>query len=174
MGKATDILERSVLPAGKVFIKAGEENCRAYVIQSGNVLCYTMKGEQKVEVARYGPGTMIGETCLLLDDPIALSYEATESTTVVTITRQDFQKRLARIDKSVRNILDRAMQKLQDFQREEIEQVLRLYDVDDQTMALTKTMVKSLPKDLQMRYEVELLPHLDGVVRVLKEIRKIK
>jgi CRP-like cAMP-binding protein len=173
MGAQADVLERSVLPAGKVFIKAGEENSRAYIVQAGKVLCFTMKGEEKVEVARFGPGAMIGETCLLLDDPIPLNYESLTSTTVVTITRQDFQKRMARIDKGVRNILDRAMQKLQDLEKEEMDKALRLYDVSPKTLEMVKAIVRAVPADLQGIYEAELLPHIDGLSRIMEEIKEI-
>lgn len=171
MGKNNDVLERSVLPAGKTFIKAGEESSRAYVVQAGEVVCFTMKGEERIEIARYGPGTLIGESCLLLDDPIPVSYEAATNTTVVTITRQDFQKRLARVDKSVRNILDRAMQKIQDYERIEMDKALRLYDVDDKALAFVKGLVQTLPDRKQAEYEARLLPHIDGLLKGVKALQ---
>ncbi|MCB1784559.1 MAG: cyclic nucleotide-binding domain-containing protein [Alphaproteobacteria bacterium] len=174
MNKGADVLERNVLPEGKVFIKAGEENCRAYVIQAGEVICYTMKGEERINVGRYGPGTLIGEACLMLDEPIALNYEAATSVTVVTITRQDFQKRLARIDKSIRNILERAMQKLQEYERVEMDKALTLYDVDAGALKFVKGLVAGLPDNKRAEYESVLLPHIDGLIKGVKALKDEK
>ena len=93
MAKGADVLERSCLPEGKIFIREGEENTRAYVIQTGEVSAFfTSEDGRKIEVDRYGPGTIIGEECLVVDTPAKLSYEVVETSTVITLTRQDFQK----------------------------------------------------------------------------------
>lgn len=174
MSKGADVLERIVLPEGKVFIKAGEECSRAYMIQSGEVQCYTMRGEDRIPVGRYGPGTLIGESCLLLDDPIPLNYEAATTVTVVTITRQDFQKRLSRIDKSVRNILERAMQKLKDYEKDGMDKALRLYDVDQNALKFVENLVRGLPDKKREEYEATLLPHVDGLIKGVKAIKEEK
>jgi CRP-like cAMP-binding protein len=100
------VFDRSVIPANKVFIKANEENSRAYVIQTGQVRSYIIdENDEKIEIARYGEGTIIGEVCLVIDDPIPMYYEAVESSTVITITRQDFEKKFAKADNVIQSRL---------------------------------------------------------------------
>src|SRR5690606_5508372 len=68
----------------------------------GKIAAFVMRDGERVEVARHGPGTIIGEVCLALDDPIQMSFEALVDTTVVTITRQDFEKKLTRVDQTIK------------------------------------------------------------------------
>ncbi len=102
MSRGDNVLERKVIHTGKVFIKAGEEHARAYLVQSGLIQGFVMEGEDKIVVADYEPGRIIGEVCLMVDEPMTMSYEAVVDTTVVTITRQDFQKKISRKRKTLK------------------------------------------------------------------------
>lgn len=167
-----DVLERSVLQEGKTFIKAGEENIRAYVIQHGEVAAYIHEGEEKVEVGRYGPGTLIGEMALLLDSESKLSFETLSTTTVITITRQDFQKKLARTDKSIQTILDHAVKKINKYEQDEITKALERGQVDDMAAKLIHGLTGSLSEDKKHKYETALLPHLNGLIKEIKNLKK--
>ncbi|MCB1682170.1 MAG: cyclic nucleotide-binding domain-containing protein [Rhodospirillales bacterium] len=173
MNKGSDVLERSAIPAGKIFLKSGEENSRAYVIQSGSVCSFMEINGRKIEVERHGPGTIIGELCLMVDDPIALSYEALEPTTVVTVTRQDFQKRLTRVDKTVAKILTHAVEKLAAYERGEIEKAIKRSEIDDEAHALTQVILKSkrLTFDQQVHYERMILPPINDMIKAIKKFK---
>lgn len=168
---ASEVLERSVLPAGKVFIKEGEENARAYIIQNGAVHSFKTDGERKVKIADYGPGTIIGELGLMLDDPSTLSYETTESTTVVTVTRQDFQKRLTKTDKTVAQILDHVVKKISFYQNLETEKALDASEIDDLTLALVRSLVSGLSDEKKIQYEDAMLPHINGLIKSIKLLK---
>lgn len=171
MNKGADVLERSVLPEGKVFITAGEENSRAYVIQQGKVCAYVMHNDEKLVVSTFGPGTIIGEMCLMIDAPIPLSYQALETTTVVTVTRQDFQKKLSRADKTIRTILDHAVKKIEKFEKGELDKARDNQVFDASAKQLIGGLLGGLSEDKKRKYEVALLPHINGL---LKEIKNIK
>jgi CRP-like cAMP-binding protein len=171
MSKGPDVLERSAIPAGKVFIKAGEECERAYIVQAGEILAFTTLDSQKIEVARFGPGTIVGEMCLMLDEPINLSYEAVVTTTVVTLTRQDFQKRLARIDKTVKTILDHAVKKISDYERIEITKALKQAELDPMAILLVRSLISGVSEEKKPIYELAMLPHLNGLLKELKNIK---
>ncbi len=173
MSKAADVLERSAIPAGKVFLKAGEENSRAYVIQSGLVSSFMEIEGRKIEVERHSPGTIIGELCLMVDSPIPLSYEAVESTTVVTITRQDFQKRLTRVDKTVVKILTHTVEKLAAHEKVEIEKAIKRSEIDDEAHALAHVILKSksLTFDQQVHYERMILPPINDMIKAIKKFK---
>lgn len=171
MSRGADVLERSVIPAGKVFIKAGEENSRAYVIQTGEVISFMEDGEKKIEVERFGPGTIIGELCLMIDEPIALSFEAVMSTTVVTVTRQDFQKKLTKVDKTVVKILTHTVQKLSSYEKVQVEQAIKRSEIDDTAHALVQGILKNLTLDQKTHYEKLLLPPMNALIKALKQFK---
>ncbi len=167
----SDVLERSALQAGKVFIHEDEDNIRAYVVQDGEVAAYKKHDNRKIEVARFGPGTIIGELNLMIDDVSNLSYEATTLSTVVSITRQDFQKRLARADKSISTILEHAVKKIKFYENIETQKALAASEVDDLAVQLVQTLVTNLPIDKKAQYEDAILPHLNGMIKSIKEIK---
>ncbi|MGH1457258.1 MAG: cyclic nucleotide-binding domain-containing protein [Alphaproteobacteria bacterium] len=172
MNKKVDVLERSVLQPGKPFIREGEENIRAYVVQNGEVQSYIKNGDKKVKIAKYGPGTIIGELGLMVDTIPQLSYEATTTTTVVTVTRQDFQKRLARADKTIRTILDHAIKKLENYETKETKNALKSVEVDAKTELVMEGLLQSVPKDNQDEFRNALMPHIDGIIKEMKKYKK--
>lgn len=167
-----DVLERSALQAGKTFIREGEDNIRAYVIQDGEVAAYKKNGSQKVEIARFGPGTIIGEINLMVDSPSNLTFETITLSTVVSITRQDFQKRLARADKSIATILEHVVNKIKVYEGLEIQKSLEESDMDELATQLVKSLIGGLPVDKKMEYENAILPHLNGLIKAIKEIKQ--
>ena len=170
--KGPDVLERSCLPAGKVFIRAGEENARAYIIQNGEISAFTMEDDEKIEVERFGPGTMIGEQSLIIAEPAKLSYEALVATTVVVITRQDFEKRLIKAGKSVKAVVDHAVSKLAYYEDLEMKKALDRTEIDDSARTLVQGLLTGLSEDKKIKYEKAMLPHINGLIKEIKEIKK--
>ena len=172
MSKGADVLERSCMPEGKVFIRAGEKNARAYVIQNGKVSAFTMNGDKKIEVGTFGPGAIIGEKCLVIDEPSTLSFEVIESATVVIITRQDFQKRLVKAGKSIKTVIEHAVQKLMHYESLELSKALNREDIGSEAYQLVKGLLNDVPPEQRMQHEEGLLPHADGLMKALKEIKE--
>lgn len=174
MTTAPEVSDRTAIPAGKVFIKAGEECERAYIIQVGEVMAYTVKDGQKIEVGRFGPGTLIGELCLAMDDPIMLNYEAVVTTTVITITRQDFQKRLSKVDKTVRSVLEHSIKKINDLEKIETKKMIEAQKVDETAALLVRGLIKGVSDEKRAAYEAAMLPHLNGLIKALKSLKTAK
>lgn len=168
----SSVLERTAIPAGKVFIKEGEENNRAYVIQNGEVSAFKQHADKKIEICRFGPGTIIGELNLMVDEPANLSYEAITAATVVTITRQDFQKRLLRVDKSVVTILEHTVEKIKYYENIELQKALNNTDIDETARFMLQNLLSGLSVDKRAKYEDALLPHINEVIRSVKELKK--
>ncbi len=171
MSKGPDVLERKVINPGKAFIKAGEENSRAYIIQNGMVRSFIMLDDEKTEVARYGPGTIIGEACLVLDELIDMNYEALVDTTVVTLTRQDFEKKLTRCDSTVRTILGHLMEKLSALDSTAIGKAKEKADINEKAFQLTRAIVNGFAEEKQRRYEQAILPHMNGLIKAIERIK---
>ncbi len=172
MQKGSDVLERSCLQAGKIFIKEGEECSRAYMIQVGEVSAFTMDGNRKVEIERLKAGAIIGERFLVADELATLSYEATELTTVIIITRQEFQKLLTKVDKNIKTIFDYAIEKIRYYERASTMRAVKNTQIDDATYKLVQSLLSNVPSDKRKNYEDAIVPHINGMITALKDIKK--
>ncbi len=172
MGRSEAVLERKVIHAGNVFIKAGDEHARAYVVQHGLISAYVMDGDQKVEVAQYDPGRIIGETCLMVDEPMTMSYEAVVDTTVITITRQDFQKKISRIDKDISTILDHVMNKLNYQDLNAIDKARDRAKIDPDAFKMVEALIAGLPEEKKFQYEKAILPHVNSMIKAIKALKE--
>ncbi len=168
---AEDVFDRNVIHAGKVFIKAGEEHARAYMVQTGLVRSFVMDGDMKVDVGEYEPGRIIGETCLMVDEPMTMSYEAVTDSTVITITRQDFQKKIARIDKNIMTILHHVMDKLNYQDLNAIDKAKKRAEIDPDAMAMVEALTTGLAEEKKFVYEKAILPHANQMIKAIKEIK---
>jgi CRP-like cAMP-binding protein len=168
---APEVLARTVIPEGKVFIEAGKECGRAYFIQKGKVRAFVMDGDNKIEVACYGPGTLIGEICLVLNEPMKMNYEAVVSTTVAVTTRQDFEKKLTRIDGMVRNTLHQIMHKLNSHDDEAIKNAKERSQIDEKALQLVQGLTHSLPDDKKIEYEDVILPHINNLLKAITAMK---
>lgn len=170
-----DILERKVIHSGDVFIKAGEENNRAYVIQQGKVRAFITNDDgEKIVVAEHGPGTIIGEVCLALDDPIMMSFEAVGDTTVVTVTRQDFEKKLNRADKTIKTIFSHIVKKLYNRDGKRIGKAGESAKIDEDAVTIINGLIADLPAEKKAQYEDAILPHLNGLIKEIKNLKSEK
>ncbi|GJL86143.1 MAG: hypothetical protein DHS20C02_19180 [Micavibrio sp.] len=169
---ATDVFDRNVIHAGKVFIKAGEEHARAYMVQTGLVRSFVMDSDMKVEVAEYQPGRIIGETCLMVDEPMSMSYEAVTDSTVITITRQDFQKKIARIDKNIMTILHHVMDKLNYQDLYAIDKAKTRAEIDPDAFKMVEALTSGLGDEKKFQYEKAILPHANQMIKAIKELKE--
>lgn len=171
VNKGEDVLERKVIHAGKVFIKAGEEHSRAYVVQNGLIRSFIMEGQNRIDVAEYEPGRIIGETCLMVDEPMSMNYEAVVDTTVVTITRQEFQKKISRIGKDIMTILDHVMTKLNYQDMSAIDSAKKRSEIDPDAYKMMEGLVAGLQGEKKYQYEKAILPHVNSMVKAIKELK---
>ncbi|MCK5374004.1 MAG: cyclic nucleotide-binding domain-containing protein [Alphaproteobacteria bacterium] len=174
MASDTSILERSAIQKGKVFIHAGDEISRAYVIQNGEVVAFTMQNDRKIEVSRFGPDSIIGELGLVSDEISLLSYETLTLCTVVTVTRQEFQKRLHKADKNVSTIMEHAVKKISYYENIETQKAVKAAEIDETAYLLMNNLLKGISHDRKMEYEDAILPHLNGLIKAIKSIKKSK
>ena len=172
MAMGEDVLERKVIHAGKVFIRAGEEHARAYMVQNGLIRSFIMDGEHKVEVMQYDSGRIIGEVCLMVDEPMAMSYEAVVDTTVITITRQDFQKKISRVDKDITNILNHVMNKLSYQDYAAIDKAKAKAKIDEDALKMVEGLTAGLSSDKKFQYEKAILPHVNSMIKAIKELKE--
>lgn len=169
---ADHILERSVIHKGKVFIKAGEESIRAYVVQSGKVCSFFVNDDgEEIEVERHGPGIIIGEMALIRDEIPNVSYKALADSTVVTITRQDFEKKMVRIDGTVKKIFQYLAQKLDYMESETLKEMKLASELDDKAIRIVESMTQNMDIDKQKIYEKKLLRPINTLIKALADVQ---
>jgi CRP-like cAMP-binding protein len=165
------ILERKVIHPGKAFIKAGEENARAYLIQNGEVRGFFKDGDQEIEIGTFGPGHIIGEVCLMSDEPLSISYEAITDTTVAMVTRAEFQKKVARVDENIFTILEHIAVKLNRQAKRDIDAAKKLAEVDPDARKMLGQFLSDIPEQNHIAYENAVLPHLNAMVKSIKRVK---
>lgn len=167
------VFDRSVIPAGKVFIKANEENSRAYVIQTGQVRSFVIDEDgEEIEVARYSDGTIIGEVCLVVDDPIPMNYQTLESSTVITITRADFEKKFSKADQVIQTILEHLAEKLKLQDSKALEEAMEKPDIDPTAQKMVDHLVSGLSDERKAVFTKALLPHVDGMMKAINFMKE--
>lgn len=172
MSHNEEVMERKVIHAGNVFIKAGEDHPRAYVVQKGLVRSFIMQDDIRIDVGEYEPGRIIGETCLMIDEPMELNYEAVEDTTVITITRQTFQKKLARMDKEVSSIFDHVMKKINTYDQNSIEKAVARAEIDDDAYKMVHAITAGLDQHKSYQYEKAILPHVNAMIKAIRQVKE--
>lgn len=171
MAANNEVLERKVIHAGQVFIKAGQEHARAYIVQNGHIKSFVMDGERRIDVADYEPGHIIGETCLMVDEPMTMNYEAIVDTTVITITRQDFQKKISRMDKDVTKILNHVMNKLNFQDLSAIKSARKRAEIDPDSYKMVELITHGMNGEKKRQYENAILPHVNNMIAAIKELK---
>lgn len=166
-----NILERMVFHAGKILLHAGEKHTDAFIVQKGEIIAYAMENNQRVPFARYTQDCIIAESNLLLDDHSNLTYEAAVDTTVIRITRQDFEKNLTKLDTSILKIVGMLVKKLKDYEEKKIEDTLLAKTVDDKAKQIVEHLLRDMSGDRREKYEEILLPHFNIMVKALDDLR---
>jgi CRP/FNR family cyclic AMP-dependent transcriptional regulator len=101
----TTILERLTFPAGEKIFAEGEQGDRAYIVESGAVEVYGTKDGQKVVYGTIGKGGIFGEMALIDDKPRMATARTAQPSTIIVISRNMFQEKLAHTDPFIRGLL---------------------------------------------------------------------
>ncbi len=102
----SEILDRRNVPDGEVIFAEGDEGRNAFLIQNGNVSIYkTVDGDEKC-VATFGPTEIFGEMGLIDLKPRTATARSNGGCTIITITHQMFEAKLAKSDPFIRHLLN--------------------------------------------------------------------
>jgi CRP/FNR family cyclic AMP-dependent transcriptional regulator len=106
IGRCCEVLD---LPADQAVFEMGAPADGAYLVQEGLLeVELPLPNGTKRTVARLGPGTVVGELCLLEDAPRSLRVRAAKPSRVVRLGYEPFQELRARghqgVYKVIRNI----------------------------------------------------------------------
>ena len=106
---ADEVLERKTCQAGDKIFKEGDEGNRAYVVQAGEVEIIKSTGDEDKDIVlgTIGKGGIFGEMALIDDKPRMASARAGKGgATVIIVSRNMFQDKLAKTDPFIRGLLN--------------------------------------------------------------------
>lgn len=100
------ILERRTLAIGEFAFRQGDAGDRAYVVQSGNIEIVRSGEGGDVVLGAIGKGGIFGEMALIDSKPRMAGARATEPTTLIVVSRDMLNQKLAKTDPFVRGLLN--------------------------------------------------------------------
>jgi len=107
IGGGHNILNRHerTFPRGALMFIEGELSTEMYIIRSGCVRVLKQEGENTIELARLGPGSVLGELSLLDHQPRGATAQVVEDTTVTIIDEELFRRTLDSIPEWLENMI---------------------------------------------------------------------
>lgn len=99
-------INRKLYFAGNVIFREGESGTRAYLIKEGRVEIRKQLGNREILLGTIQKGSIFGEMALIDDQPRLASAVAVEDTTVIIISRETLQAKVAQSDPFVRGLLN--------------------------------------------------------------------
>ncbi len=97
LAEIAQFVRRKEMRAGELLWRQGETGREmVFIVEGGVSASLHVPGDREVEIARSGPGEMVGEIALLDGGAHTMSVRATEPTTVLVLNRADFAALLAR------------------------------------------------------------------------------
>jgi len=99
-------IERKVYYAGDRIFKEGEPGDRAYIVERGMVEIYKMMDGKEVVLGTVNKGGIFGEMALIDNAPRMAAARSVQQTTLVVITRDTFESKLAKADPFMRGLIN--------------------------------------------------------------------
>jgi CRP-like cAMP-binding protein len=166
------ILERRAFTKGQRIVNEGDEAYTAFMIQSGKVRIYSLKGNKKIELGMLEPGDIFGETAVVVGGTRTASAEAAEDCNLIVIHRDDFQAKLEKSDPTIRAVVDMLSQRLIQSNAE----VLKSKGVNiDSFIALLnqifRDLLDAMPEEDKDAFKAEAFPVMKDLIKVIEKYR---
>lgn len=169
--KKDQVLDRKTFEAGKIFIKEGDEGYHAYLIQSGKCRVFTEREGEQIELAILEAGDIVGEAALIMDEPRGASVETLESTTVIIITREDFERKLIRVDDTVKGVLRLLSQRLETQNTQTIHKHDEARIIDKDADLIVESFCRKMSPERKAQFRKQILPHMNNLIKSLKKFK---
>ena len=103
---ADTVLERRTCQAGDTIFRSGESATQAFIVQDGEVaMVKSVDGKTKV-LSTIGKGGIFGEMALIEDRPRMATARAKTGATLIVVSREIFDEKLANTDPFIRGLLN--------------------------------------------------------------------
>lgn len=165
------ILERRFVTGGEIIIQQGDMGHNAFLIQSGDVVVYTEAESKYVELARMGPGQIIGEMALVAVGMRTATVRALTDCNLIIITRETLQDKLQKSDPTVRALVSMLMKRIAQSNKALLRSGGDLDDMTDIVSAIYQELYSSLPVQQKKSLEISLLPPMEAFLAAIKDFR---
>lgn len=91
-----------ILATGDILYREGDANNCAYIIASGELILYSSRSGQRVNVERRGAGAIVGELSILTGQPRAVTVEALEACILFKVAASQIIDRFEGLDPILR------------------------------------------------------------------------
>ncbi|MGE4012173.1 MAG: EAL domain-containing protein [Alphaproteobacteria bacterium] len=113
-----DQLTRIALPDGAVVFRIGDAGDCAFIIEKGRIEITLPRGDAGNRTFTLGPGELFGEMALIDDQPRLATARSVGETELLTVTRDQLQRRLDNTDSVVAMLLRLTLARYRAFARE--------------------------------------------------------
>lgn len=166
------VLERRFIAKDQIVIKEGDFGHQAYLIQSGEMAVYLTRDGQEVEVARLGPGEIVGEMALVFDGPRTASVKAVADASLIVISRIMFEEKLADSDPTIRAIVSMLSRRIVEGNNTRINKKDDLGDLRDTTRTIYENIAVKLPKNQLYTLQTTVLPKLEELFEAVEAFKE--
>lgn len=168
MVKKETIYDRRTFVKGETIIKEGDDQAQAYLIQSGRVGVYTEKLGSKIELAILGVGEIVGEMALITDEVRSASVEALEDSTLIMISRNEFEDRIASSDRAIRAVVKMLSARVSDANDSIASKIAGLENLEKAAAEVYEETCLEVPDIDDQR----LLPKLKNLLAAIEEFKQ--
>lgn len=161
------ILERRSVSKDQILIKEGDFGHQAYLIQSGEIKVYLTKEGEEVEVARLGPGEIVGEMALVFDGPRTASVKATMDCNLIVISRTMFEDKLKDSDPTIRAIVLMLSRRIMDSNNTLLKNRGDVQDLKDAARGVYENIAVKVPANQLYTLQNTVLPKLQELFEAL-------
>lgn len=116
--------ERTFKKGSLMFIE-GEESSEMFIIRTGKIRILKLEGENCVELASLGPGSVLGELSLLDKQPRGATAQVIEDTAVTVIDEELFTKTLEKVPQWLRDMVKIVVKRLRDTMKKTSDDVVK-------------------------------------------------
>ena len=99
------ILQRQIFGPGDQIFKEGDDGRLAYVVEEGEVEIFKVVDGHEQVLGTVGKDGIFGEMALIDNKPRMAAARASESTTIICVTRQIFDQKLNQAEPFIRGLL---------------------------------------------------------------------
>ncbi len=110
---------------GTLMFIEGESSTEMFIVRSGCVRILKQEGENTIELARLGAGSVLGELSLLDHQPRSATAQVLEDTTVTVIDEELFTRTLQRIPDWLGNMVRLVVKRLRDTMKKTSDDIVR-------------------------------------------------
>lgn len=165
------VLERRFVASGELIMEQGDVGHNAYLIQSGDVSVYTESDEKRVELARMGPGQIIGEMALLGVGMRSATVRAVTDCNLIVITREVLEDKLQKSDPTIRALVMMLIKRIAQSNKTLLRQGGSLDDMSDVVRAIYEEMYSSLPVQQKKSVELAIMPPMENFLNAIRDFR---